>query len=103
MFERRLVLIPLAALCGAILLWADDAPPAPLKVGGITVTGGFRTRAEDWNWFQPDSGNNSYLYSGNLFRIAFSQSREFLDWQLEFAAPFLLGLPDNAIAAGTQG
>ena len=82
---------------------AADAPPAPLKIGGVTVTGGFRTREEEWNWFQPDTGNNSYLYSGNLFRIAFSQSGESFDWQLEFAAPFLLGLPGNAIASGTQG
>jgi hypothetical protein len=80
-----------------------DAPPAPLKIGGITVTGSFRTREEDWNWFQGDTGDNSYLYSGNLFRIAFSQSKEFFDWQLEFATPFMLGLPNNAIATGTQG
>src|SRR5262249_39096092 len=25
------------------------------------------------------------------------------DWQLEFAAPFLFGLPDHAVAAGTPG
>src|SRR5215831_9319094 len=77
--------------------------PKPIKIGGITVTGSFRTREEDWNWFKGDTGDNSYLYSGNLFRIAFSQSKEFFDWQLEFAAPFMLALPNNAIAAGTQG
>ena len=82
---------------------APVAPPAPLKIGGITVTGSFRTREEDWNWFKSDTGDGSYLYSGNLFRLALSQSKESFDWQLEFAAPFLLGLPDNAVAAGTQG
>jgi hypothetical protein len=78
-------------------------PPAPLKIGGITVSGGFRTRAEDWHWFKGDTGDGSYLDSGNLFRLSLSQSKEFFDWQLEFAVPFLLGLPDNAIATGTQG
>src|SRR5579871_217092 len=102
---NRLILI----VCLSLPIFAappqgsSDATPVPLKIGGITVTGSFRTRAEDWNWFQPDTGNNSYLYSGNLFRLAFSQSREFFDWQLEFAAPFLLSLPDNAIAPGVQG
>jgi len=104
----------MTALCLAMPLFAAeppspppqapaDAPPPPLKIGGITVTGSFRTREEDWNWFKGDTGDNSYLYSGNLFRIAFSQSKEFFDWQLEFAAPFMLALPNNAIAAGTQG
>lgn len=82
---------------------AADSAPAPFKIGGITVTGSFRTRAEDWNWFKGDTGDGSYLYSGNLFRIAFSQSKEFFDWQLEFAVPFLLDLPNNAVATGTQG
>ncbi|HJT89242.1 MAG TPA: alginate export family protein [Bryobacteraceae bacterium] len=85
------------------LVWAQDPAPQPIRIGNITVQGSFRTRAEDWNWFQADTANNSYAYSGNLFRISFSQSRETVDWQLEFAVPFLLGLPDNALAAGAQG
>jgi hypothetical protein len=82
---------------------AATSAPAPLKIGGITVTGSFRTRGEDWNWFKGDTADNTYIYSGNQFRLAFSQSREFWDWQLEFEVPFLLGLPDNSIGAGTQG
>jgi hypothetical protein len=92
-----------AAVCQA----AEDAPasaaPQPVKVGGITVQGNFRTRFEDWNWFQGDGANNAYAYSGSLLRLSLSQSRESLDWQLEFAVPILLGLPDSAVAAGTQG
>lgn len=95
----------------AVSLWAADgdnpppAPPAPqpLKIGGVTVSGNFRARLEDWSFFQGDGANNNYAYSGNLFRLAFSQSRESFDWQLEFSVPFLIGLPDHAIAAGTQG
>ena len=82
---------------------AADAPPQPLKIGGVTVSGSFRTRAEDWNWFKGDTGDNTYIYSGNLLRLSLSQSKEFFDWQLEFGVPFLLGLPENSVAAGTQG
>ena len=110
MFQRkffRLLLLTLSATAMSAQPQAPAdapvAPPAPLKIGGITVTGSFRTREEDWNWFKSDTGDGSYLYSGNLFRLALSQSKESFDWQLEFAAPFLLGLPDNAVAAGTQG
>jgi hypothetical protein len=114
MYRRRLPQVCLAAALAAICTAAEPPSPppqdaaalaaaAPLKIGGITVSGSFRSRAEDWQWFKGDTADNSYLYSGNLFRLAFSQSKEFFDWQLELAVPFLLGLPDNAVAAGTQG
>jgi len=77
--------------------------PAPFKLGGITVSGSFRTREEDWQWFQSAPAQNKYIYSGNLLRLAFSQSFESFDWQLEFSVPVLLGLPNNAVAAGTPG
>jgi hypothetical protein len=87
---RYLVTFTALVVCG----WAAD---------GITIQGNFRTRVEDWNWFQGDGANNAYAFSGNLLRLSISQARESLDWQLEFSVPFLLGLPDNAVAAGTQG
>jgi hypothetical protein len=95
----------------AVAAWAADgadAPPTPpspqpIKIGGITVSGNFRARLEDWSFFHGDGANGGYAYSGNLFRLAFSQSSETFDWQLEFSVPFLIGLPDHAVAAGTQG
>jgi hypothetical protein len=79
-------------------------PPEPLKIGDITVQGDLRSRIYYWDWFEGSPGtNNSYPYSGNLFRISFSQSLESVDWQLEFSVPFLLGLPRNAVAPGAQG
>ena len=74
----------------------------PVKLGGVTVSGSFRTRLEAWDWFE-GAGNNSYAYSGNIFRLSFAQSAKRVDWQVELAAPFLLGLPDDAIAPGAQG
>ncbi|MBZ5578190.1 MAG: alginate export family protein [Acidobacteriia bacterium] len=114
MFRRRLPGMCLAAVCAATWMLGEPpspppqagdaaAAPAPIKIGGITVSGSFRTREEDWNWFKGDTGDNTYLYSGNLFRLAFSQSLESVDWQLELGVPFLLALPDQAVAAGTQG
>ncbi|MCZ2148801.1 MAG: alginate export family protein [Bryobacterales bacterium] len=74
----------------------------PLKIGDVTVQGSFRSRLEGWDWFEGQAGN-SYAFSGNILRLSFSQSKTSLDWQFELAAPFLLGLPSTAIAAGVQG
>jgi hypothetical protein len=82
---------------------AQAPASSPHKLGGMTVQGSFRTRAEAWDWFRGDAGDNTYAFSGSILRVALSQSRERLDWQVELAAPFLLGLPDDAVAAGPQG
>jgi hypothetical protein len=79
------------------------AAPAPIRWGGVTVTGSFRSRLEAWDWFEPSSGDNTYAFSGNTFRVAFSQTRESWDWTAELSVPFLLGLPSNAIGSGAQG
>jgi hypothetical protein len=36
-------------------------------------------------------------------RLSFSESRKTLDWQAEFAAPLLLGLPEKAVAPAPAG
>jgi hypothetical protein len=75
----------------------------PMKVGDVTVTGTFRARAYTWDWFEASSGDNQYAYSGNLLRVNFSERRKGWEWDAELAAPFLLGLPDNATAPAPQG
>ncbi len=82
---------------------AAPAAPRPVKWGKITVSGSVRVRGEGWNYFPPDSGEGDYGYSGTIARLSLSQSLENWDWQLEMAAPILLGLPSNAIGPGTQG
>jgi hypothetical protein len=86
-------------VCGAAL--AQTAAPS-LTLGSVTVAGSLRERVEFWDWFQGD-GDNDYAFSGFIGRISFSQSKPNYDWQLELAAPVLLGLPENAIASGAQG
>lgn len=78
------------------------AAPDAVKLGDVTVSGSLRTRVESWDWFTGNASNN-YTFPGSIARISLSESTKVLDWQLELAAPFLLGLPDDAIAAGAQG
>ncbi len=87
--------------CGAI--GAQQLAPGEHDIGGVIFQANLRSRVELWDWFQGDSGDNRYAFSGNLLRFGFSKSTEAWDWQAEFAVPFLLGLPSNAVAAGTQG
>jgi hypothetical protein len=82
--------------------WGQTAAPDTLKLGGVTVSGSLRSRVYFWDWFQPTAGNNSYQYSGNLFRLSFSQKRDSWDWNAEFAVPFLLGMPAGATGTGPQ-
>jgi len=74
----------------------------PIKIGDLILSGSLRTRMESWDWFEGNA-NNDYTFLGSLLRVSLTQSRANLDWQLELAAPFLLGLPSDAVAAGTQG
>lgn len=73
------------------------------KIGDVTVTGSDRSRVYVWDWFTPPAGNNQYSYVGNLLRINFAESRGSWDWDAEFAAPILLGLPNNSTVAAPQG
>ena len=90
----------------AFLASAVFAQPAAtsdsLKIGDINVSGSLRTRGELWDWFN-GGANNDYAFSESILRVSFSESRNSFDWQLELAAPLLLGLPDDAIAPAPQG
>lgn len=97
-------IIPLVVLFGhsiAVAL-AQPAAPKPLKLGSVVVSGSLRTRIESWDWFQGNA-NSDYTYPGSILRLSLGQSQRAYDWQVELALPFLLGLPDDAIAPGAQG
>jgi len=76
--------------------------PDPITIGQVTVTASLRSRMYVWDWFEPTSGNNEYVYSGNILRLGFSASRDAWGWNAEFAVPFLFGLPANSIGTGPQ-
>jgi hypothetical protein len=69
----------------------------------VKIQGSFRSRLEMWDWFEPRSNDNSYRLSGNILRVSIGQQLSRMDWQIELAAPFLLGLPEDAIAPGAAG
>lgn len=83
---------------------AKPAPaPAPIKVGKVTLSGSLRLRMESWDWFESNTAENSYNFGAAVLRLSLSQQLEKFEWQVEAAAPLLIGLPDNAIAPAPQG
>jgi len=89
-------------LCAATPALAQD--PASLEIGNVTFSGSIRERYEAWDWFQsPGNTQNLYGYSGTVIRFGFSQKREHYDWNIEFFAPLLLGIPDRAVRPAPQG
>ena len=102
---RYLPILLLACAAGRMIVPAaaqTSAASAPIQIGDITVAGSLRTRIESWDWFTGNA-DNDYTFAGSILRLGFSESRKTFDWQLELALPFLLGLPDDAIAPGAQG
>ena len=87
----------------AVTVALGQSALTPMKLGDVTVTGTLRLRAYGWDWFEPTSGDNAYAYSGNILRLNFAEKRKGWDWDAELAAPFLLGMPDNATAPAPQG
>ncbi len=69
---------------------------------GVNFHGSLRSRAELWNWFD-GAANSDYQFLGSIFRFGLSHQQQRFDWQLEFAAPVMLGLPADAAAAPPQG
>ncbi len=77
--------------------------PTPLEIGGVTFSGNIRERYYAWDWFEPATGQNLYGYSGTLMRFSFSQQKQNYDWNIEFAVPVLLGVPNRAVQPAPQG
>ena len=75
---------------------------APLKLGGVTVSGSLRARVESWDWFG-GSAAGLYTYPASLFRVGLNRTNKARGWQIEFALPVLLGLPDQPVGVGPQG
>jgi hypothetical protein len=82
---------------------AQEPQVQPIQIGGVTFTGSVRERYETWNWFEPANGNNLYGYSGTILRFGLSQKYEHFDWNIEFQAPILLGLPNHAVNPAPLG
>lgn len=69
----------------------------------VAYSGSVRARAESWSWFETPGFDDDYTFLGMLVRASAAQQRPNLDWQVELAAPLLIGVPDNAIAPAPRG
>ena len=98
----KTLLVCLLALLACDLA-AGQSEQTPIQLGSVAFSGSIRERYEVWDWFEPTTGQNFYSYSGTLMRFSFSQKREAYDWNVEFAVPVLLGLPDKAVQPAPQG
>jgi hypothetical protein len=81
----------------------QTAAPAPIKLGKLTVSGSLRLRLEDWDWFDTQAADGDYTFGAATLRLAIGQQKEKFDWQVEGAFPWLINLPDRAIAPAPQG
>jgi hypothetical protein len=86
----------LGITAAAVLLLLATPSSAQIK-----FQGSIRSRVEVWDSFAADEGN-AYAFSGNLIRLGLSGQKKTWDWQIELAAPILLGLPEDAIRPAPQ-
>ena len=89
-------------LAASLTLWGQ-ARAEPIKLGSVVLSGSIRSRVESWEWFTPNTGDPGYTFLGNHMRLNFTRPGKKFDWTIELESPVLLGLPDNAVAAGAQG
>lgn len=94
-------LIGFIAVCPNLPAQSDGADP--LHIGSMTISGSIHERYEDWDFFRGAKGENSYGYSGSLFRLVLSQNEQSYDWGFELAAPVLLGIPNHAVQPAPLG
>jgi len=75
----------------------------PITLGGVTFSGNLRVRIESWDWFDTSAVDGNYTFGAVQLRLSLSQQRDKIDWQVEGEFPWLINLPDNAIAPAPQG
>ncbi len=104
--KRAPFLAGLLVLCSISPSWlsaqAQPSPP-PITFSGIRFSGNWRVRPEMWDWFDTTSAEPNYVYFASLLRLSLSQEKKKWGWQVEFAQPLLLNLPEKSIAPPPQG
>jgi len=78
---------------------SDPAQASGYKLGPLDISGNWRVRVEGWDWFEGNSGENSYAFPHSLLRVAIGQQTERFDWQVEAAQDAILFLPRHASVA----
>ena len=80
-----------------------DGAPKKQKVGPFEISGSWRVRAEGWNWFEANAGDNDYAFAHSLLRLAIGQRTDRFEWRLEGAQDSILALPSDAVVPPPQG
>ncbi len=85
-----------------------DFSPASVTGEPVTVSGSLRMREEVWNWFDPGTtanrqNDNRYHFFGGYIRLGAAYQMEGVKIFAELMTPFLINLPDDAIAPAPQG
>lgn len=96
--KRLAILATMFVLLAPGALLAQDSTP-----GSVDISGNWRLRAEDWNWFDTSAGQTDYSFFGSLLTVGAGQKRETVDWYVEGAIPMLWSLPEHAVAPAPQG
>src|SRR5262249_3470512 len=107
MTPRQYLFITASAFCSIVLSLpareaAAQTAAAPPAETGVTFSASLRTPAYAWSWFGDARGGNSF-YPAAIGRVALSQSKPTLDWQVEFAFPVVVHLPDDAVLPAPKG
>ena len=79
------------------------APPQALKLGSLDVSINWRSRVENWNWFEGNTGDSNYAFGHSQLRVGLGQKTDRVDWLVEGEAVTILGLPNDAIAPAPLG
>jgi hypothetical protein len=99
--------------CGSVLaqeparaapkLAPGPAPPQTVKLGSLDVSLNWRSRLENWDWFEGDTGHGNYTFGHSLLRVGLGQKRARVEWQVEASQVTVLGLPTDAVAPAPLG
>jgi len=82
---------------------SDSAQTGTHKLGPLEISGNWRVRVEGWDWFEGNSGQNSYAFPHSLLRVAIGQQGKDFDWRVEAAQDAILLLPREAVVPAPQG
>src|SRR5690606_397961 len=70
--------------------------------GDLRLSLDARLRWESWDWFG-GTEQGQYAFLGGFFRAGVAQQGPRFGWQIDLAAPFLHGLPTDAVRPAPEG
>ncbi len=72
-------------------------------IGGFSLTGGLRSRVENWNWFEAPHFKDNDTFSGTQLRLNALKIGKTTDFGFDLQEVLLTGIPSNSVAPPPQG